>query len=170
MSYMRPRFLQPSSSPSITGLVDGPSYRFRLERVRSVRKHGEQVAQQELAGALGRRDDCAAELADADAVAGGARDAQIAATRRPLSAQDLQSHQAWIERTEQARTAVAESLTRHQREVERRQAALTRAAREKKVLDRLDARRRREFEREAARREAGVTDEIALNVFRAKSA
>jgi len=150
--------------------VYGPSYRFRLERVRSVRKHGERVAQQELAGALDRREDCAAELAEAEQRAGGARSAQLAATQRVLSAHELQSHQAWIERTQQAKVAVAESLLRHDREVDRRQAALTSAARETKALDRLDARRRREFDRVQAQREANVTDEVALNVFRGKIA
>lgn len=150
--------------------MNGPSFRFRLERVRRVHAHGEQVAQQQLAGALTRRDGIAAELAVADAAAGGARTAQLAAAERPQSALELQAHQAWRERTEQARAAVAESLTRHEREVTRRQAALTAAAREKKALDRLEARRRREFDIAAARHEARVTDEVALNVFRGSAA
>jgi flagellar export protein FliJ len=154
----------------MTGGVYGPSFRFRLERVRRVHAHGEQVAQQQLAGALTRRDGAAAELMAADAIAGGARNAKLAAGERPQSALELQSHQAWLERTEQARTVVADSLNRHEREVTRRQAALTVAARDKKALDRLEARRRREFDVAAARREALITDEVALNVFRGNAA
>jgi flagellar export protein FliJ len=86
------------------------------------------------------------------------------------SAEELQSHQAWLERTEQAHATVAENLTRHQREVERRRAALTAAARETKALDRLELRRRSEFERNAAQRDGYVTDEVALNVFRGNAA
>jgi flagellar export protein FliJ len=154
----------------MTRSVYGPSFRFNLERVRTVRKHGEQLAQQELAGAMGRRDDCETELALAEQRAGVAMNAQRAAAERTLTATELQSHQAWIERTAQAHAVVAESLVRHEREVDRRRTVLTVAAREKKALDRLEARRRREFDRAAARGEALATDEIALNVFRGNAA
>jgi flagellar export protein FliJ len=167
---MRPGSVQRSTRGSITVDVPGPSFRFGLERVRRVHAHGEQVAQTQLAGAMIRRDGAVAELADAEAVAGGARNATLAAGERPQSALELQSQQAWLERTEQAKTAVVESLNRHEREVERRQAALTVAARDKKALDRLEARRRREFELAAARRENLIGDEVALNVFRGNAA
>jgi flagellar export protein FliJ len=167
---MRPRQVHQGGGESITRGVYGPSFRFRLERVRTVRKHGEQIAQQELAGALGRRDDCAAALAEASEAAGGARDRQLEAAERLQSALDLQSHQAWIERTQQAQQTVAESLRRHEREVDHRRGQLTAAARDVKALDRLEARRRGEFNRDAARREAFATDEVALNVFRGNAA
>jgi flagellar export protein FliJ len=154
----------------MTRSVYGPSFRFGLERVRTVRKHGEQLAQQELAGAVGRRDDCEAELRLAEQRAGGALRSQRTATERPLSATELQSHQAWIERTEQAHALVADNLSRHEREVDRRRGQLNAAAREKKALDRLEARRRREFDQAAARAEMLATDEIALNVFRGNAA
>jgi flagellar export protein FliJ len=169
-SNMRPGAVHRVRSGSITPDVNGPSFRFGLERVRRVHAHGEQVAQQQLAGAMTRRDDAALELAHAEQLAGGARSATLAAAEQPQSAVELQSHQAWLERTQQARTTVGESLKRHEREVERRQAALTAAAREKKALDRLEARRRREFELAAARREARIGDEVALNVFRGSAA
>jgi flagellar export protein FliJ len=169
-SNMRPARIQAPPRPSMTGAVYGPSFRFGLERVRSVRKHGEQLAQQELAGALGRRDDCEAQLREAEQRAGGAHSGQRAAAERLQSSADLQSHQAWIERTEIAKTTVAETLTRHAREVDRRRTALTAAARETKMLDRLEARQRSEFERAAARRDAAATDEMALNVFRGDAA
>jgi flagellar FliJ protein len=154
----------------MTTNVYGPSFRFSLERVRTVRKHGEQLAAQELAGAMGRRDDCEAELTLAEEQAGVAMNAQRTAAERTLSATELQCHQAWIERTAQVRAVVAESLTRHEREVDRRRTVLTAAARDKKALDRLKARRRSEFDREAARGEMLATDEIALNVFRGNAA
>jgi len=162
--------MQPPSRAPITGGVYGPSFRFGLERVRTVRKHGEQVAQQELAGALGRRDACDAELKLAEELAGGARSQQLAGAERIQTATDLQAQQAWLERTELARTSVAESLSRHEREVERRRRALGVAAREKKALDKLEARQRSAFEQQAARRDTLATDEMALNVFRGNAA
>jgi flagellar export protein FliJ len=150
--------------------MSGSSFRFGLERVRTVRKHGEQVAQQELAGALGRRDDCEAELRVAEERAGGARTRQLAAGTGLQTASDLLAHQAWIERTELARATVAESLTRHEREVDRRRRTLTAAARDTKALDKLEARQRSAFDRAAGRREANATDEMALNVFRGNAA
>jgi flagellar export protein FliJ len=167
-SNIRRSRLHAEPPASITSLVSGPSFRFGLERVRSVRKHGEQVAQQQLAGAIGLRDDCEAELKVAEQRAGGAHSGQRAASDRLLSASELLSHQAWIERTELAQASVADSLSR--REVDRRRKALTAAARETKALDRLEARRRSDFERAAARREAFASDEIALNVFRGDAA
>jgi flagellar export protein FliJ len=169
-SNIRRSRLHAEPPASITSLVSGPSFRFGLERVRSVRKHGEQVAQQQLAGAIGLRDDCEAELKVAEQRAGGAHSGQRAASDRLLSASELLSHQAWIERTELAQASVADSLSRHEREVDRRRKALTAAARETKALDRLEARRRSDFERAAARREAFASDEIALNVFRGDAA
>ncbi len=169
-SNIRPGRLRAPARASITGVVSEPSFRFGLERVRAVRKHSEKIAQQELAGALGRRDDCEAELRLAEERAGGAQSGLRAAAGRLQNAGDLQSHQAWIERTELAKSAVAESLTRQEREVDRRRKALTAAAREKKALDRLEARQRSEFERAAARRDAAATDEMALNVFRGSAA
>ncbi len=150
--------------------VYGPSFRFRLERVRAVRKHGEQLAQQELAGALGRRDGCEAELRLAEQRAGGALSGLRAAAERTLSATELQRNQDWIERTEQAQAVVAESLVLHEREVQRRRSVLSAAARETKALDRLEARRRKEFNNAAARADLRVEDEIALNVFRSDAA
>jgi flagellar export protein FliJ len=164
------RPLQPGSLGSIKRSVSGPSFRFGLERVRTVRKHIEEVAQQELAGALGRRDEREADLRLAEQRAGGARTAKLAAGERVQSASDLQSHQAWIERTEQDQVTLANDLSREEQEVARRRNALGNAARETKALDRLEARRRGEFDRAAARSDGNALDEVALNVFRGNAA
>jgi flagellar export protein FliJ len=157
--------LHAGSPASITRNVYGPSFRFRLERVRSLRKHGERLAQQELAGALGRRDDCEAELMAADERAGAAHRARRDAAGRVQTAIDLLSHQAWIERTAQAREAMAEDLAAREREVSRRRIALTVAARDHKALERLEVKRRNEFDRNAARIEGRLLDEMATNRF-----
>jgi flagellar export protein FliJ len=146
--------------------VYGPSFRFGLERVRAVRKHGEEIAQQDLAVAVERRDDRAAELRRAEDRVGGARTAQREAAARSGSASELQRHQAWIERTEHEQATTSDDLSRDEREVARRRSALTAAARDRKALDRLEERQRSDFEREAARGEGRDSDEIALNVFR----
>jgi flagellar export protein FliJ len=162
--------LQSSPAASINRDVYGPSFRFGLERVRTVRKHIEQVAQQELAGALERRDEREVDLRLAEERAGGARTAQLAAGGRVQSATELLSHQAWIERTEQDQATLASDLSREEQEVARRRNVLGNAARETKALDRLEARRRGEFDRAAARAEGHALDEVALNVFRGSAA
>jgi flagellar export protein FliJ len=164
------RPLYDGSQASITSDVSGPSFRFGLERVRTVRKHGEQVAQQALAGAVERRDKREAEYRLAEQRAGGARAARLAAAAHTQSAAELVDHQIWIERTEQAQAAVAADLSREEQEVNRRRQALTAAARDRKALDRLEARQRAEFETGLARSEGKVLDEIGLNVFRGSAA
>jgi flagellar export protein FliJ len=150
--------------------VYGPSFRFGLERVRAVRKHGEEVAQQSLAGAVERRDDCEAELRIAEERVDDARAAQRAAAERSGSASEMLRHQAWIERTEQVQASTSEDFSREEREVARSRAALTAAASDRQALDRLEVRRRSEFDRAAARSESREHDEIALNVFRGNAA
>jgi flagellar export protein FliJ len=162
--------LQRGPGASITRSVYGPSFRFRLERVRSVRKHGERLAQQELAGAMGRRDDSQAELIAAEERAGGAHQATREAATRLLSAADLLSHQAWIERTAQAREAMADELAAQEREVARRRADLTVAARAHKALERLETRQRGAFDLNAARIEGRALDEMATSRLRGTSA
>jgi flagellar export protein FliJ len=164
------RQLQRPGAASINRAVYGPSFRFGLERVRAVRKHGEEVAQQELAGAVERRDDCEVELRLAEERVNGARTAQREAAERSGSASEMLRHQAWIERTEQVHTSSSEDFSREEREVARRHAALVSAASDRQALDRLEARRRGDFDREAARSESREHDEIALNVFRGNAA
>lgn len=143
--------------------VTGPSSRFRLERVRAVRERKEKLAQRELADALSRRSDTAAELHDAEQELEHAREVQrIAAVRGGSeSAAELLARQAFLERTEAHRRQRVSELELRDAEVAQRDAALATAATEHKMLERLSERRRGERARELARREIGALDEIA---------
>jgi flagellar export protein FliJ len=148
--------------------VTGSAFRFRLERVRAVRERKEKLAQRELADAISRRSSSAAELREADADLEHARAEQrsIAAEREAVSATDLLARQAFLERVEaQRRTRISE-LEQREAEVDERDAELASAASEHEMLNRLRERHRGEHNREAARREVGVLDEIAATRFR----
>ena len=86
------------------------------------------------------------------------------------SATDMLARQAYLERAERAHQATRQDLQRHELELAQRREALTLAARERQALERLKDSRRAEHEREAARREGLMLDEIAINGFRRKAA
>lgn len=150
--------------------MNGPSFRFRLERVRALRERHEDAAKQELAGAMMRHRRCEDEV---DAAAGrlaGARAAQVETTRVTSSATDMLARQAYLERAERAHQATRQDLQRHELDLSQRREALTVAARDRQALERLKESRRADHEREAARREGLLLDEIAINGFRRKAA
>jgi flagellar protein FliJ len=99
-----------------------------------------------------------------------ARAAQVDATRLPSSANDLMAHQAYLERAERAHQATRQNLQSREVELLQRREALTQAARERQALDRLKENRRAEHEREVARQEGLMLDEIALNGYRRNAA
>jgi len=138
------------------------AFRFHLERLRALRERGEDLAKQELAGALSRRHSCADRLrAMGEELASGFA-ARRAAAGGPASPHELLAHQAYLERVAQARAAGELDLDHHEAEVEARQDALREAARERQVLERLKERRRADHVRAEARAEGATLDEIAL--------
>jgi flagellar export protein FliJ len=141
--------------------VSGPSFRFRLERVRAVRERKEKLAQQELARSLSRLSSTREELRSAEEVLERAQDEQRSAATGPVGAAELQSRQAFLERIEAHRTVSAIDVTRGEAEVADRNADLVVAAGEHEMLNRLRDRRRGEHERESMRRENKVLDEMA---------
>ena len=150
--------------------MTGPSFRFRLERVRALRERTEDAAKQELAGALAQHRAYEEQLeAAADRVA-QARAAQTETSTLRSSAADLLARQAYLERSELAHNASRLDLNRHKLEVAERREALTQAARDRQALERLKENRRAEHEREVARREGLMLDEIAINNFRRRAA
>jgi len=150
--------------------MPGPSFRFRLERVRALRERHEDVAKQALAGAMMQHHRCEQELdAAADRIT-RARAAQLDGATAPSSASDLLGRQAYLERTERAHRASRHDLTRHELELAQRRDALTQAARDRQALERLKERRHIEYNQEAARREGLALDEMATNGFRRKTA
>lgn len=147
--------------------MTGPSTRFRLERVRSVRERKKKLAQRELADAISRRSSTVAELRGAEDELAHAREEQrnTAVRGGSVSAEQLLAHQAFLERTEARQRQSASELELREAEVARRDAELATAATEHKMLERLSERRRIEYARELARREIGVLDEIATMRF-----
>ena len=150
--------------------MNGSSFRFRLERVRALRERHEDAAKEELAGAMLRHRRCEEEVQAAAARIASARAAQVDATRLPISATDLLARQAYLERAERAHQATRQDLQRHELELAERRDALTQAARDRQALERLKEHRRADHEREVARQEGLMLDEIAINGFRRKAA
>jgi flagellar FliJ protein len=143
--------------------VTGPSFRFRLERVRALRERKEQLAQQELARSLSRLGDTREQLRSTEAELERARAEQRRSASAPgtVGGTELQSRQAFLERVEQRRSEHATELTAGEADVAERNAELVLAAGEHEMLERLRTRRRTEHERESARRESKVLDEMA---------
>lgn len=145
-------------------------FEFRLERVRALRERGEDLAKQELAGALTRRTSCEERLrANGDEMA-GARDAQRDLAGAPASAMELLARQQYLERVERDRVSGQQDLVRHDAEVDARRSTLRERARDRQVLERLKERRRADHARELLRVEGAALDEIALTIHRRKTA
>jgi flagellar FliJ protein len=150
--------------------MNGSSFRFRLERVRALRERREDAAKQELAGALLRHRRSEEEVQAAANRIEDARAAQMDATQLPMSATDLMARQAYLERAERAHQATRQDLQRREVELTQQREVLLKAAQERQALERLKENQRADHEREAARQEGMVLDEIALNGFRRRAA
>jgi flagellar FliJ protein len=150
--------------------MTGPSFRFRLERVRALRERHEDVAKQAFAGAMNDRNRSEQELEVAAQRIMKAREAQLDVTAAPTSANELMARQAYLERSERAHRASQEDLGRSEQTLAQRRRELTEAARDRQALERLKENRRVEHDREQARMDAADLDEIALNGFRRKAA
>ncbi len=165
-----PTRVQPFKSRAdrtINPFVDHPSFKFRLERVRSLRERAEERAREDLARQLTHRLRGEAMLREATLAASSARAAGLdASTRGGASGAELRAAQAWIERSEGARREAALELDRRDAEVQARRAGLAAAAREREVIERLKRRRRAAHAREVARLDQVALDEVALGVHR----
>ena len=150
--------------------MTGPSYRFRLERVRALRERAEDVAKQAYASAMQDRMRSELALEEAALRVARARNAQLDVTAQPTTANELLARQAYLERSELAHRASQDDLGRHDHALEQRRTELTEAAREREALERLKEHRRVEHQREQARIETLALDEIAINGFRRSAA
>jgi flagellar FliJ protein len=149
--------------------MTGSTYRFRLERIRSLRERHEDAAKQAFAGAMIERQRSEHELERAHERVARARQAQLNLTTAPVSSTELMARQAFLERSERTVRVQQEDLGRHEQLVAQRRTELTRAARDRQALERLKENRRVDHEREQARREAATMDEMALNGFRRRA-
>ena len=120
----------------------GPSFRFRLERVRALRERAEDEAKEAFAGAMFDRLRSEREMEEAARRVAEARDAQHDATAAPVSATELMARQAYLERSERAHEASKEDLSRREHTVDERREELTEAARDRQALERLKEHRR----------------------------
>ena len=146
--------------------MNRPSFTFKLERVRALREQHEERAKEELAASLALRLKGEAMLTAASQNVETARNSQRETSTTPVSGQDLQAAQAYLERVERERESAAIAMYRSDAEVEARRNLLQAAAREREVLDRLKERKRAEHKREADRIEGAALDEMALGVHR----
>jgi flagellar protein FliJ len=148
-------------------VTTGPSFRFRLERIRALRERSEDLARQELARAVSRLSGSRDRLGEVDAhlerVRAHQRQRLATGGSTTVSAGELLAHQAFAEHVETQRTNGVRDLEHHAAEVADRNAELGRAAREHQMLERLKERRRIEHEHEAERREGNLLDEIAMD-------
>ncbi len=128
-----------------------------------MRERRESLAKQELAKSILRLSSSQAELRDADCDLEQARAEQrdVAQTTGTVGATELLARQAFLERVEAERRLRAIELARSEAEVAERNATLVTAASEHEMLKRLRERRRGEHDRELARVERNVLDEIA---------
>ena len=143
-----------------------PSFRFRLERVRAVRERKEKLAQLELARSLTRLTDSQAGVASAEAEVAQAREEQRSVRAEgTVGAAELIAGQAFLERVEAEHRQQQLELERSEAEVAQRGRQLATAASEHEALVRLRERRRGEHNRELARRETIIHDELAAVRF-----
>jgi flagellar FliJ protein len=147
--------------------VTGPSFRFRLERVRALRERREDLARQALAVAIAGRCGSEERLRAVDADLERARAEQRRATQPAagVSAAELQARQAFVEHVEAQRVAGARELQHQEGLLAARTGELGEAARDREMLERLKERHRSEHAREQARRESNVLDELATYRF-----
>lgn len=99
-----------------------------------------------------------------------ARDAQLQVTSAPVVGAELLARQAYLERSERDHRASLAAVSRSEIRVAQHRHTLTEAARNRQALERLKEHRRSDFEREQARLESIVLDEVALNNFRRRDA
>jgi flagellar FliJ protein len=147
--------------------VTGPSFRFRLERVRALRERREKLARQDLATAITQLSSTREDLQSADLRLERARRQQrdAACERGTVSADELRAQQAFVERVEAQRRVHGHELVQREAEVAQRDAELSTAAGDHEMLKRLRERQRKAHEREVARREVNLLDELAAIRF-----
>jgi flagellar FliJ protein len=151
--------------------VETAPFRFRLERIRSVRERVEEQAREDLAGSLALRLKGEGMLRAAEAELHAAQAARLATgTEQAASGVDLVAAQAYVEHAERRRQARMLDLDRCDVEVEVRRAALLQAAKDRQALERLKERKKAEHDLESQRIAGIALDEMSLNMHRRRVA
>jgi flagellar export protein FliJ len=137
-----------------------PRFHFKLDSVRTVRKHSENLAMQALATELAEAGELELRL--------GAVEKRLVAARQQgsgaLGALELAQQQLYRERIERELEDARMRATLQARAVQHARDQLDLAAREREALDRLAERRRLEHSLELGRAERLVADEIAAKM------
>ena len=148
--------------------METPSFSFRLEPVRSLRKRVEDSEREALSADLRVRAEGEELLREATHALGAARAAGrgtlVAGAR--VSSFDLLGVQAFVERSERVRVEAALELGRRDADVALRRQKLIVAAIDRRSIDKLKERRKAEHDSEWARRSQNTLDELALAVHR----
>jgi flagellar FliJ protein len=148
-----------------------PAFRFRLERIRSVRERVEEQAREDLAASLAVRLKGEGMLRAAEAELEAAKASRLAAgSQQVASGKDLVAAQAYVEHAERRREARMLDLDRCDADVEVRRQALLQAAKDRQALERLKERKRAEHDLEAQRVAGIALDEMSLNMHRRQAA
>jgi flagellar export protein FliJ len=151
--------------------MNGPSYRFRLERVRALRERRESAAKLDLAGALALRTEFLTRLqSDDERIAEARAQAPAPGASLPLRAAELAGRQAYMERLEATRRTSVRELAQQDAELNNRRLALSAAAQDRQVLERLKGRGQAAHAAENLRQEGMELDEMALEQFRRRAA
>ena len=144
-----------------------PAFRFRLERIRSVRERVEEQAREDLAASLALRLKGEGMLRAAEAELEAAQATRLSAgTAGSASGTDLVAAQAYVEHAERRRQARMLDLDRCDAEVDARRQALLQAAKDRQALERLKDKKRQEHDVEAQRVAGIALDEMSLNMHR----
>jgi flagellar FliJ protein len=147
--------------------VESRPFKFRLERVRSVRERVEEQAKEDLAASLALRVRGEGMLRAAEADLEAARQTRRSTgSGAAVSGVDLVAAQAYVEYAERRREARLLDLDRCDAEVETRRHALMRASQDRQALERLKDKKRREHDLESERMVGVALDEMSLNMHR----
>ena len=137
-----------------------PRFHFKLDSVRTVRKHSESLAMQALASELAEAGELELRL--------GAVEERLVAARQDgsgaLGALELAQHQLYRERIERELEDTRMRASLQARAVQHARDRLDLAAREREALDRLAERRRLEHVHELDRVERLVADELSATM------
>lgn len=146
--------------------METPSFRFPLERIRSLREQAEDQAREQLAQEIALRVRGEALLRQAAELTEAALETTRATSQGGASGSDFLAAHAWIERSRGQQHAAARDLDRCEEQVVARRHDLLGATRERQSIEKLAERRRAEHNAEWQRRSQGVLDEIALTMHR----
>lgn len=137
-------------------------FHFKLEPVRALREQAEKQAQEALARELDLERRCRAAVDEAARRVERAHTDAAPDEGSALTGADLRALQAYLERVEHEKTTAEQGLQAQGRQVDEGRSRLAEASRDHEVLVRLKQRRRSEHERELARAQGAMLDEIAI--------